>query len=86
MGDGTRICFWHDRRVGVDPLKILYPELYVISANKEACIFDVVNHQEGDDVRFWNLRFYRDFKDWELAASFSLLDFYSSSSSTWSRQ
>ena len=29
----------------------------------------------GDDVRFWNLRFYRDFEDWELAASFSLLDF-----------
>ena len=58
----------------------------MLSADKEACIFDVVNHQEGDDVRFWNLIFYRDFKDWELAASFSLLDFYSSSSSTWSRQ
>ena len=58
----------------------------MISTDKETCTFDVVNHQEGDDVRFWNLRFYRDFKDWELAASFSLLDFYSSSSSTWSRQ
>ena len=47
----------------------------MISADKEACISDVVSHQEGDDVRFWNLRFYRDFEDWELAASFSLLDF-----------
>ena len=61
--------------VGVDPLKILYPELYVSSTDKETCIFDVVSHQEGDDVRFWNLRFYRDFELWELAASFSLLDF-----------
>ena len=42
----------------------------MISTDKEACISDVVCHQEGDDVRFWNLRFYRDF-----AASFSLLDF-----------
>ena len=47
----------------------------MISANKEVCISDVVSHKEGDDVRFWNLRFYRDFEDWELAASFSLLDF-----------
>ena len=45
------------------------------SADKETCIFDVVSHQEGDDVRFWNLRLYRDFEDWELVASFSLLDF-----------
>ena len=34
-----------------------------------------MSHQEGDDVRFWNLRFYRDFEDWELVASFSLRDF-----------
>ena len=75
VGDGTQIRFWHYRWVRVDPLKILYPELYVILADKEACISDIVSHQEGDDVRFWNLRFYRDFEDWELAASFSLLDF-----------
>ena len=34
--DGTWILFWHDRWVGVDSLKILYPELYVILAEKEA--------------------------------------------------
>ena len=45
------------------------------STDKETCIFDVVSHQKRDDVRFWNLRFYRDFEVWELAASFSLLDF-----------
>ena len=34
--DGTWILFWHDRWVGVDSLKTLYPELYVILAEKEA--------------------------------------------------
>ena len=28
---------------------------------------------EGFTVRVWNLRFYRVFEDWELVASFSLL-------------
>ena len=27
----------------------------------------------GGNVRVWNLRFYREFNDWELAASFSFL-------------
>ena len=36
VGDGTRILFWHDRWVGVDSLKTLYLELYVILAEKEA--------------------------------------------------
>ena len=29
----------------------------------------------GGNVRTWNRRFYREFQDWELAASFSLLAF-----------
>ena len=64
MSDGTRILFWHDRWVGVDSLKILYPELYVISAKKEACIYDVLCQQKGENARYWNLRFYRDFQGW----------------------
>uniref|UniRef100_A0A7N2QZW1 Reverse transcriptase zinc-binding domain-containing protein n=1 Tax=Quercus lobata TaxID=97700 RepID=A0A7N2QZW1_QUELO len=53
-------------KVGVDPLEILYPELYVISVDKEACISDVVSHQKGDDIRFWNLRFHSDSLCWGL--------------------
>ena len=52
-----------------------YLELYAISANKEACIFEVLCHQVGRNVRTWNRRFYREFQDWELAAFFSLLAF-----------
>ena len=35
----------------------------MISVDKEACISDVVSHQKGDDIRFWNLRFHRYFED-----------------------
>ena len=43
------------------------------SAVKDACIFEVLWIPEGGTVKVWNLRFYRVFEDWELAASISLL-------------
>ena len=43
------------------------------SAVKDACISEVLWILEGGTVRVWNLRFYRAFEDWELAASYSLL-------------
>ena len=72
-GEGTRICFWHDRWIGDNTLKDLYLELYVCSAVKDACISEVLWILEGGTVRVWDLRFYRAFEDWELAASYSLL-------------
>lgn len=74
VGDGTHILFWYDRWVGDNPLKLLYPELYQCSANKQACIFDVLGHPKVGNDKVWNLRFYRDFHDWELEAVFSFLD------------
>uniref|UniRef100_A0A7N2KMS7 Uncharacterized protein n=1 Tax=Quercus lobata TaxID=97700 RepID=A0A7N2KMS7_QUELO len=73
VGEGTRIRLWHDRWIGDNTLKDLYPKLYVCSAAKDACIFEVLWIPEGGIVRVWDLRFYRAFKDWELAASYSLL-------------
>ena len=72
VGDGTRICFWHDRGIGENSLKDRYPELYACSAVKDACISKVLWAPEGGTIRVWNLRFYRAFEDWELAASYSL--------------
>ena len=74
-GDGTRICFWHDRWIGDNTLKDLYPKLYVCSAAKDACISEVLWILKGGTFRVWDLRFYRAFEDWELAASYSLLQF-----------
>ncbi|KAL0008502.1 hypothetical protein SO802_010004 [Lithocarpus litseifolius] len=45
------------------------------SAAKDACISEVLWIPEGDTVRVWDLRFYRAFEDWELDASYSLLQF-----------
>ena len=67
--------FWHDKWTGDVPLKILYPQLFLSSTNKEACISEVLNPPMGDNNRVWSLRFYREFNDWELAASYSLLHF-----------
>ena len=38
VGDGSRILFWHDKWVGDNSLKRLYPQLYVCSNDKEAFI------------------------------------------------
>ena len=48
------------------------------SNDKEACISDVLCHQEGRNDRFWNLRFYRNFHKRVLEATFSFLDFIQS--------
>ena len=73
MGEDTRIRFWHDRWIGDNTLKDLYPKLYVCSAAKDACMSEVLWIPERGTVSVWVLRFYRAFEDWELAASYSLL-------------
>ena len=42
VGEGTRIRFCHDRWIDDNTLKDLYPELYVCSAVKDACISEVL--------------------------------------------
>ena len=78
VGDGTRILFWHDKWVGDNSLKRLYPQLYVCSNDKEACISDVLCYPEGGNDRIWNLRFHRDFHERELGAALSFLEFIQS--------
>ena len=75
VGDGSRILFWHDKWTGDVPLKSLYPQLFLCSANKEVCIPEMLSPPVGDNDRVWSLRFYREFNDWELEASYSLLHF-----------
>ena len=75
LGDGACILFWHDKWTGDVPFKILYPQLFLCSANKEACISEVLSPPVGDNDRVWSLRFQRDFNDWELADSYSFIHF-----------
>ena len=78
VGDGSRTLFWHDRWVGDTSLKMLYPQLYACSHDKEAYISDLLGHQEDGGSSFWNLRFYRNFHERELEAAFSFLNFIQS--------
>ena len=75
MGEGTHIHFWHDRWIRDNTLKDLYPKLYVCSAANDACISEVLWILEGGAFRVWDLRFYKALEDWELVASYSLLQF-----------
>ena len=75
VGDGSRILFWHNKWTGEDSLKTLYPQLFMCSVNKEVYISEVLSPPIGDNDKVWNLRFYREFNDWELVASYSLLYF-----------
>uniref|UniRef100_A0A7N2LTH0 DNA-directed RNA polymerase n=1 Tax=Quercus lobata TaxID=97700 RepID=A0A7N2LTH0_QUELO len=65
--------------VGRDPRysAVLLPsiELFLYSANKEAYVSEVLSPPMGDNDRVWSLSFFRDFNDWGLAASYSLLQF-----------
>ena len=49
--DGFRILFWHDKWIGDVPLKILYPQLFLCSANKEARISEVLSPPLDDNDR-----------------------------------
>ena len=57
------------------PVDSLNLQLYACSNDMEACIYNVLCHQEGGNDRFWNLRFYKDFHERELVAAISFLDF-----------
>ena len=63
VGEGTRIRFWHDRWIGDYTLKDLYPEVYVCSAAKDACISEVLWTPEGGTFTVWDLGFFRAFED-----------------------
>ena len=74
MGDGSHIRFWHDRWGGDISLKMLYPQLYACSRDKEACISDLLDHHEEGRSRCWNVSFYRNFHEREFEAAFSSLE------------
>ena len=51
VGDRSCILFWHDKWIGDVPLKIIDLQLFLCSANKEACISEVLSPPVGDNDR-----------------------------------
>ena len=75
VGEGNNIQFWHVRWAGDLPLKLLFPNLFECSAEKDVFISDVLDSQPDGEARNWNLRFHWAFHDWEMDVVFSFFDF-----------
>ena len=75
VGEGTRIRFWHDRWIGDNTLKDLYPELYVCSVAKDACISEILWIPKGSTIRVWDLRFEMQLLPLSLGREFGKLRF-----------
>ncbi|RVW49106.1 hypothetical protein CK203_084426 [Vitis vinifera] len=71
VGKGNKISFWTDVWCGDSALSQRFPHLYTLAANRNAKIEDLWDQNVGEGG--WNLRFIRDFNDWEVGLVGELL-------------
>ncbi|RVW42180.1 putative ribonuclease H protein [Vitis vinifera] len=64
VGKGTKVKFWSDQWCGNERLSHSFPQLYEMAVNRNATVNEMWDHSSGSGG--WNLRFHRDFNDWEL--------------------
>lgn len=74
VGNGTQVRFWHDRWSGVQSLKDAFSDLYSCMVDKDALVSSILVSHLGGDGRSWNMKFLRDFHDWELESATSFLE------------
>jgi hypothetical protein len=74
VGNGKRIRFWHDVWCGDPSLKDEFPKFYLIAAEKDASVQSLYMYKGDNRTLCWNLRFIRDFHDWELEGVNELMD------------
>jgi hypothetical protein len=72
VGDGGMVQFWHDLWCADAPLKVTYPELFVISGVRDAFVAELMSFRNGSI--HWDLNFLRNVQDWELDSMTSFLD------------
>ncbi|RVW14194.1 hypothetical protein CK203_102222 [Vitis vinifera] len=64
VGKGTRVIFWTDQWCGNAALSQTFPQLFALMVHRNATVNEMWDSSLGQGG--WNLRFYRDFNDWEL--------------------
>ena len=64
VGKGTRVMFWTDKWCGNAALSQIFPQLFTLAVHRNATVNEVWDSSLGQEG--WNLRFARDFNDWEL--------------------
>jgi hypothetical protein len=57
VGDGSKVCFWHDVWCEDSSLKISYPALFSIAQRNDACVAHNMQFREG--IIQWNAIFTR---------------------------
>ena len=63
-GKGNKIRFWSDQWCGCPVLSQRFPHLYAMAVQRNATVEEMWDQNCGQGG--WNLRFIRDFNDWEL--------------------
>ena len=64
MGKGTKVKFWTDHWCGNAALSQNFPQLFTLAVHRNATVNEVWDSSFGQGG--WNLKFSRDFNDWEL--------------------
>ncbi|KAJ9697654.1 hypothetical protein PVL29_006993 [Vitis rotundifolia] len=72
VGKGNKIRFWTDQWCGSHVLSRRFPLLYALAVQRNATVGEMWDQNLGQGG--WNLRFQRDFNDWELDMVGRLLD------------
>ena len=75
VGKGSRVKFWIDQWCGIVALSQNFPQLFALAVHRNAMINEVLDSSLGQGG--WNLRFYRNFNDWELDLIRDLLNMLS---------
>ncbi|KAJ9705752.1 hypothetical protein PVL29_003718 [Vitis rotundifolia] len=63
-GKGNKIKFWTDWWCGGSTLSQSFPHLFTLAAHKNGTLEEMWDQNFGEGG--WNLRFIRDFNDWEM--------------------
>ena len=66
VGLGNRVRFWQDGWYGDQHFQLAFPRLYGITVDKEVFVEASLLRQGAEERRIWDVRFTRDFSDWEL--------------------
>ena len=66
VGLGNRVRFWQNGWYGDQPFQLAFPRLYGIAIDKEVSVEASLLRQGAEERRIRDVRFIRDFNDWEM--------------------